>query len=125
MDTIVRVQVAEGEQVIDMQDDLISREDTIREIVKRSATDFMDVEAIATVIHIVNQMPSAQTEQQWISCSERLPDKNGEYLITLEMMDGTYECDMDKFNGKKWDCYHKGDVVAWQTLPEPYRGDDQ
>ena len=48
--------------------DLISREDTIREIVKRSATDFMDVEAIATVIHIVNQMPSVEERPKgrWI-----------------------------------------------------------
>lgn len=45
--------------------DLISRENTIREIVKRSATDFMDVEVIATVIHVVNQMPSARPKSKW------------------------------------------------------------
>ena len=57
---------------------------------------------------------------KWIPCSERLPDEKGEYLLTLEMRDGTYECDMDKFNGKKWQYYHKGEVVAWMPLPKPY-----
>ena len=72
---------------------------------------------------IVENLPSAQPEPQWIKCSDRLPQEAGEYLIAVEMMDGTYEADMDIFNGKKWQYAKRRDVIAWMPLPQPYRGD--
>jgi len=64
----------------------------------------------------------------WIPVSERLPDKDGYYLVTLESVEG-YELvvnvDIAKFvSSEKDDCnngFHKAyPVTAWQELPEPF-----
>ena len=65
------------------------------------------------------------TNDGWIPVSERLP-KDGTYLCTL---DGEL-CGIDEpFTGMcgiekgKWD--EEGYVIAWQPLPEPYKGGDE
>ena len=63
-------------------------------------------------------------ENRWIPCSERLPKENGEYLVTIEMLDGTFEIDIDKFMINKWNYYEMETVTAWMPLLEPYRGDN-
>ena len=66
----------------------------------------------------------------WIPCSERLPEEDGQYLITVkyapvEGYDDTY-AEHGEWNNGKWDMFcfgHCGDVVsitAWMPLPEPY-----
>lgn len=77
------------------------------------------------VADMISDAPTIEPEPQWIPCSERLPDKNGEYLITLEMMDGTFEVDIEMFNGKKWNYYNKSEVIAWTKLPEPYKAESE
>ena len=57
--------------------------------------------------------PSAQ---RWIPCSERLPEKDGEYLTTTE--DGL--CDVESYGDGEW---FYDDVVAWAPLPKPWKGD--
>ena len=67
------------------------------------------------------------TKQGWIPVSERLPDKDGFYIATLdgkivgddrpfsglaEFEDGTWVDDEEDYK-----C-----VIAWQPLPEPYQG---
>lgn len=76
--------------------------------------------------------PSAQPEQRWIPCSERLPEVykdvlicwdfkgNREVLIGHMYSDGTFHGYDDEYlthNGRK---YRK--AVAWMPLPEPWRG---
>lgn len=59
----------------------------------------------------------------WIPCSERLPE-DGTYLCTL---DGELVGEQEPFTGMcgiengKWD--EEGCVIAWQPLPEPYKGE--
>ena len=60
----------------------------------------------------LNRLPSAQ---QWIPCSERLPDQNGKYLVVGRQK----AINILKFDGGRW--YGKWGVVAWMPLPEPYR----
>ena len=60
---------------------------------------------------IVEQLPSAQ---QWIPCSERLPDQNGKYLVVGRQK----AINILKFDGGRW--YGKWGVVAWMPLPSPY-----
>lgn len=81
----------------------------------------------------------------WISCSEKLPEKDGEYLATF--VDGKYRfvgikgyafdlftIDEYEFADKKgvsgWYDYDPdyghyvwNDVIAWMPLPELYKGD--
>lgn len=80
---------------------------------------------------VIDGLPSAQPEQRWIPCSERLPEVykdvlicwdfkgNREVLIGNMYSDGTFHGYDDEYlthNGRK---YRK--AVAWMPLPEPYR----
>ena len=67
--------------------------------------------------------------QQWIPCSERLPEKDGYYLATC---DGEICGEDQPFTGlaeyenRKWvddeDDYQC--VLAWMPLPEPWKGEE-
>lgn len=77
---------------------------------------------------ILRKVPSAQPEQRWIPCSERLPEHGGRYLISV--LDGINRrttvapylprCKAWTMTGRM--AYWK--VIAWMPLPEPYREDD-
>ena len=67
---------------------------------------------------------------EWIPCSERLPEKVGRYLITAVWKDGEFEkhsvynavYESDNLwhgEGYKLVPYK---LIAWQPLPEPYKG---
>lgn len=80
----------------------------------------------------LEQLPSAQPEQCWIPCGERLPVQNGIYVVTRTISDGfeynnitdccyfdgtnTWHDDTRVNHGRKY----LADVVAWQPLPDPY-----
>ena len=64
-------------------------------------------------------------EERWIPVTERLPEKDGEYLVTIDWGDGDTEVDCYNYcaNGTDW---NDGDlfgakVLAWMPLPSPYR----
>ena len=96
-----------------------------------------DVLALETV-------PSAQPEQRWIPCSERLPEEYGEFLVTMTEkakakdlgfdIDETYIRKM-RYNSNGWQLPRhipswineavKDEVLAWMPLPEPYKGGEQ
>ena len=59
---------------------------------------------------------------RWIACSERLPEKDGTYLCTLdgELVGQTEPvtgmCGFENGELDEKDC-----VIAWQEMPEPYK----
>ena len=63
----------------------------------------------------IKALPSAQ---QWIPCSERLPDQNGKYLVVGRQK----AINILKFDGGRW--YGKWGVVAWMPLPDCYQGEN-
>ncbi len=81
---------------------------------------------------LINGVPSAQ---QWIPCSERLPESEDMYQIP----DKRYLCQLEAYGQRKfcvcsrlkgavsafWDWYgvpfKDSEVVAWMPLPEPYK----
>lgn len=72
---------------------------------------------------IIDEQPTVYVNDGWIPISEGLPE-DGTYLCTL---DGEL-CGIDEaFTGMcgiengKWD--EEGCVIAWQPLPEPYKGE--
>ena len=98
-------------------DDLISRQDAINELsyCQTYLFDTLDRDpkiSLEDVKYAIEQLPSAQ---QWIPCSERLPDQNGKYLVVGRQK----AINILKFDGGRW--YGKWGVVAWMPLPEPYR----
>lgn len=68
----------------------------------------------------IKKLPTAQQEQRWIPVSERLPEKDGRYLVTNTQW-GAYEVDWDIFYKEQDDWLFGKDVTAWMPLPEPYK----
>lgn len=61
---------------------------------------------------------------KWIPCSERLPEEEGSYLLTLTTASGIRYVGMGLLfsDGK----FAKHDsVIAWMPLPEPYKGETE
>ena len=69
-------------------------------------------------------------QDDWIPVSERLPEKNGYYIVSLE--DAVDPC-ASFYNGKwyyvAFDCvskeYREHEVIAWMPLPAPYKGGEE
>lgn len=91
-------------------------------------------------IHLVRDIaPSAQPEQSWIPCSERLPERFGKMLVTFipatlwtyviianysDLMGIAKPCFWIGNVGKNDFANITSRVVAWMPLPEPYKEDD-
>lgn len=61
-----------------------------------------------------------RTRQRWTPCSERLPEEEGQYLVTLDFSWGK-EIEMgDWFNGE-WVNPNSHVTVAWMELPTPWK----
>ncbi len=79
--------------------------------------------------------------QQWIPCSERLPERNGRYLVTRglnacgSLWNRVYIINYSDlmgikseriwWNGNVGKSYFEriDDVMAWMPLPEPWKGE--
>ena len=128
--------------------DLISRQAAIDATwFEPSYTDPLNV--LTEVRDRLKALPSAQPEQRWIPCSERLPEERDWYLGIFKEPDTgwinptPFICDY--LLGKKtkattkegWilkghtdreeyiDYYFNLECVAWMPLPEPYKGGEQ
>lgn len=68
---------------------------------------------------------SALEQQRWIPVTERLPDKEGSYIVTDDA-GGMATVDIDDYmymdyGGFVW--IYSQNVTAWRERPEPYKGD--
>lgn len=95
-------------------------------------------------LHELYLLPSAQPEQRWIPCSERLPKENGHYLVTFHQTateeDLGFDMDDTDVRKMRYDTKHGwrtprhipswindavvSTVLAWMPLPEPYKAID-
>lgn len=77
------------------------------------------------ITDLINGVPSAQ---QWIPCSERLPEIGQSVLLSVGGMYSAEGClredgDWAQF---RWDAIQRKDMVgAWKPLPEPYKGEQE
>ena len=131
-----------GEKRGKRMNDLISRQAAIDATwFEPSYTDPLNV--LTEVRDRLKALPSAQPEQRWILCSERLPDEHewlgtkkfgttisNEVYVTFEAPDGQRFAKHISFqNGKlspvdeqRMKVWFKGaKPIAWMPLPEPYR----
>ena len=83
---------------------------------------------VAKVWDQIKDLPSAQPKQQWIPVSERLPKKDGRYLVTrYDYVTSTEFIDILWYEKNLWwNMRYTGNyaVTAWMPLPEPYKGED-
>ena len=81
-------------------------------------------EFICEALHKVSR-----PQGEWIPCEERLPEKNGDYIVSLE--DAVYPW-ATFFNGKWFMLsvdsqvreFGGYEVFAWMPLPQPWKGAD-
>ena len=78
---------------------------------------------LAVPIIDVQHAPTIEPEQPWIPVSERPPEKDGMYYVTVRDSKG----DIDAVpclwsNDKKW-MIGGVEVIAWIKIPAPYRGE--
>ena len=59
-----------------------------------------------------------QYNNGWIPCSERLPEKEGKYLVTLDKWNIVSFAD---FKNLKYNPHFNAPVIAWQPLPQPFQ----
>lgn len=75
-------------------------------------------------IQILNQvMDWLEQEPRWIPVTERLPDKDGLYLVSVK---NDHERRYSKtcwYSDKNW--FARQDVVAWMPLPQPYKAESE
>ena len=107
--------------------DLISRQAAIDAIDRLDIPEDMCVFEILSHIELeIGNLPSAQ---QWISCSERLPEKPGQYYVSGG--DKVWICEfliiattnIPNFIGGWCNDVANPVVQAWMPIPEPYRED--
>ena len=108
--------------------DLISRQAAIDATwFEPSYTDPLNV--LTEVRDRIKALPSAQPEQQWIPCSERLPHGSCSDLVNVSIHDDSGDtpfyytsCGWVTTDGEYWivDNEINNHVIAWMPLPEPY-----
>jgi len=106
-------------------DDLISRQAILD--MAYAYGNGLEPEGYCVNVEDIQALPSAQPEQRWIPCSERLPEESGRYLVSV--LDGVgrrttvapYQPRYKAWTMTGRMAYWK--VIAWMPLPEPYRGD--
>lgn len=92
-----------------------------------------ETDICVSMIMEIDETPTIVSEQNWILCSERMPDKMGDYLVTL-CDDGRTWVEVALWNetfGGRWQVVLYNDVdysdisnvIAWMPLPEPYQAE--
>lgn len=117
---------------------------TAKEIIAYGICALFWVPAVGLALHALyllikgddGQANCSEFPNNWILCSKRLPDKEGDYLVTL-LDDGRTWVEIALWNetfGGRWQAVLYNDVdysdisnvIAWMPLPEPYpRGEQE
>ena len=108
-----------NQQAINLLKDLEQNLDDYCELNDEGKTAFSMAITALELFGNSEQLPSAQPEQRWIPCGERLPEERGFYLTTTK--DKAVYCDY--WNEDNFDRTEM--VIAWMPLPEPYRGGEK
>lgn len=92
-------------------------------------------EAFTTALEALEKQATSDYASEWIPCSERLPDRNGTYLVTICSYDEIANINYMsvEYGNSDGNFLHYGTekprakigkyIVAWMPLPEPYKGE--
>lgn len=83
------------------------------------------IKGVETAIGYVETIPSAQPEQRWIPCSERLPEDDEVVLVSdgVDYAVAFWRSDADAWDDPLhgWLDSFEFNVKAWMPLPDPYQ----
>ena len=77
-----------------------------------------------TIIEIIEGQPKVG---EWIPVEERLPEEVGSYLVTVQHTGGYKYLGISAYFGNgmwAWE-NDKANVIAWQPLLEPFKGETE
>lgn len=93
------------------------------DIVKEVVEEYSNSEEEDPTDYANTELYAFWKKHQWIPCSERLPEENGYYLITIKFYhlhnEVTIGCSFE--DGEWFKVYKDDKVLAWMPLPEPYQ----
>ncbi len=75
------------------------------------------------LIDFIDRHFDNQPQYNWVPCSDRLPDEYQKVLVTLNSPSGKQFIRTDQIIKGTWWQYEDEYVIAWQPLPEPYKGE--
>ena len=90
------------------------------EVLQRNA-DFCDAE-LEDAINLAISALEKQEEDRWVSVTERLPEKEGCYLVTVKNDHRRRYSKTAWYSGDGW--FARQDIIAWRLTPEPYMEED-
>jgi hypothetical protein len=67
---------------------------------------------------LLDQNPDREEDNPWILCSERLPEEDGEYEITLKTL---ADFSRGEFDWSEYNSCGNSDVVNWRRKLKPYQ----
>jgi hypothetical protein len=83
---------------------------------------------VGRIEQIIRNMPTAQSEQRWIPCSEKMPEYDKPVLLSTAWV----KTEIGFWTQRGWmivACsyreFEQDAVAAWMPLPEPYREGEQ
>ena len=116
--------------------DLIDRQVAIEYIKLQKWRRFDGMTIEDAILTMIREVPSAQPEQRWIPCSERLPEEDQYNLVTMQHANGEIDvviARLVKPYSKKvpweWESddaewtWSFGNGFAWMPLPAPYQAE--
>ena len=90
------------------------------------------------VVMSIEEAPTIEPEPEWIPVGERLPEKDGHYLVNVKngwFPKNVIAIDLLRFEDGKWKYYFgfenddfedfEDPVIAWMPLPEPYKEENK
>lgn len=92
--------------------------DEAKKIIKSECyiADLLNLDCTQMVNTALDTVIEAVEETRWIPVSERLPDENGSYLVTVKR--GYIVLGLWVGVAENW-----ANVIAWMPLPQPYKAE--
>ncbi len=73
---------------------------------------------LTSTARLLEKLSRERNKHRWIPVGERLPEDGVKVLVTLNggLVITT------RYSNNRWDLWADDEVIAWQPLPEPYKG---
>lgn len=118
------------EEAIKHAEEVADGHDRIKQIKTVTLEECKCAEEHRQLAEWLKELKQLREQTRWIPVSERLPEEDGQYLITVKYkhVDGYDDiyAEHGEWTDGRWDMFcfgHCGeveDIIAWMPLPKPY-----